>query len=178
MRDVATIATACFNLVKKGGGGRNVACNYHYICVKNSVQRVSGQTPPWADTPWKHTPLEGDTPWEGDNPWKQIPQEADTPQKQTPPGSRHPTPQKQCMLEDMGNKQAVHILLECILVFDLYLQGACPPAPLDLLLVSSLQHFNFNTCDVILETKQKHDMVVVVVLNETKRWSDFWSHLL
>ena len=43
-----------------------------------------------------------------------------TPQEQTPPRadtprSRHPPP-AQCMLRDMGNKQAVCILLECILV--------------------------------------------------------------
>ena len=29
MGDEATIATACCNLVKKGGDDRNVACNYH-----------------------------------------------------------------------------------------------------------------------------------------------------
>ena len=34
---------------------------------------------------------------------------------QVPPGTRY-TPQDQCMLGDMGNKRAVRILLECILV--------------------------------------------------------------
>ena len=37
-----------------------------------------------------------------------------------PPQSRHPleqTPPEQCMLGDTGNKRAVHILLECILVY-------------------------------------------------------------
>ena len=43
------------------------------------------------------------------HPRKQIP-----PRKQTPLGSRHPP--VQCMLGDTGNKRAVRILLECILV--------------------------------------------------------------
>ena len=42
------------------------------------------------------------------------------PGKQTTPGNRHPleadTPPVQCMLGDTGNKRAVRILLECILV--------------------------------------------------------------
>ena len=48
-------------------------------------------------------------------------------QRQTPPPSRHPPESRhpprirhtppQCMLGDMGNKQVVHILLECILVW-------------------------------------------------------------
>ena len=50
-----------------------------------------------------------------------IPPEADTPQGVDPPGADTPPweqtpPQEECMLGDMGNKQAVHILLECILV--------------------------------------------------------------
>ena len=38
-----------------------------------------------------------------------------TPPEQTPQGSRHPP--MQCMLGDTGNKRAVRILLECVLVF-------------------------------------------------------------
>ena len=37
------------------------------------------------------------------------------PQKQTPPRKQTPLP-VQCMLGDTANKQAVHIILECILV--------------------------------------------------------------
>ena len=49
------------------------------------------------------------------HPPKSRPPGADTPWEQTPPGSKHP-PGEQCMLGDMVNKWAVHILLECILV--------------------------------------------------------------
>ena len=41
----------------------------------------------------------------------------------TPPRSRPPweqTPREQCMLGDAGNKRAVRILLECILVLNLF----------------------------------------------------------
>ena len=62
----------------------------------------------WAGTPWQVPPLAGIlpgrytlpgqyTPWAGPPPWQVHPQE-------------------QCILGDTGNKQAVHILLECILV--------------------------------------------------------------
>ena len=37
------------------------------------------------------------------------------------PGSSHPLPREQCMLGDTGNKRAVRILLECILVFTINL---------------------------------------------------------
>ena len=47
--------------------------------------------------------------------WTDTPREADTPPEADPPGSRHP--REQYMLRDTGNKQAVRILLECILVF-------------------------------------------------------------
>ena len=84
-------------------------------CVKNSVHRGGtssgtpqagtpnppgqvppglippGQVPPWACTPPQVHPRAG-----------------------TPPGQVHP--QDQYMLGDMGNKRAVRILLECILV--------------------------------------------------------------
>ena len=82
---------------------------------------VHGGAPPgstWAGTPWAGTPLGRYTPRKVD------------PLAGTPPGQVHPwagtplppqtgTPPEQCMLGDMGNKQAVCILLECILVFTL-----------------------------------------------------------
>ena len=91
-------------------------------CVENSVHRgVSRQTnwadppvqtPPGADTPRADTPLGTHplgTPAPKDaDPLEQILLGADTPQADTP--------REQCMLGDMGNKRAVHILLECILV--------------------------------------------------------------
>ena len=55
-------------------------------------------------TPWEQTPL----------PLEQTPPRADNPLEQTPP--RADNPLVQCMLGDMGNKRAVHILLECIFV--------------------------------------------------------------
>ena len=50
-----------------------------------------------------------------------TPSRADIPLGADTPGIRHPpwgadTPTAQCMLGDMGNKRAVRILLECILV--------------------------------------------------------------
>ena len=60
------------------------------VCQEFCPQRgVSGQTPPWEQTPprSRHFPL-----------------------------GRHP-PLEQCILGDMGNKRAVRILLECILVW-------------------------------------------------------------
>ena len=56
--------------------------------------------------------------------WEQTPPrpEADPTPQAHPPGSRHPLeqtptyPPAQCMLGDTGNKRAVRILLECILV--------------------------------------------------------------
>ena len=69
------------------------------------------QTPPGAEPP-----MGSDTPRSRYSPQEQTP-----PRSRHPAGSRHPlgadTHQEQCMLGDMGNKQAVWILLECILVF-------------------------------------------------------------
>ena len=52
---------------------------------------------------------------------------ADTPWEQTPPHWEQTPPPAQCMLGDMGNKWAVHILLECILVtaHNAWLWGVC-----------------------------------------------------
>ena len=61
-------------------------------------------------------------PWDqADTPREQTPPGADTPSRSRHPrGTRHPpgadTP-PQCMLGDTGNKRAVRILLECMLVF-------------------------------------------------------------
>ena len=83
-------------------------------CVKNSVHKgggsgsvQAGPPQPRADTPpWEQTPPPGaDTP--SPPSWEQTP---DTPLIR----SRHPP--EQCMLGDTGNKRAVRILLECILV--------------------------------------------------------------
>ena len=67
---------------------------------------------PEADTPQEQTPRRAD------NPLEQTPPpgpEADTPRAEKPtPRADSPT---QCMLGDTGNKRAVRILLECILVF-------------------------------------------------------------
>ena len=60
-------------------------------------------------------------PWEGTPPWAGTPPGQVQPPGQVTPGQVHPPwagtqPQEQCMLGDMGNKRAVRILLECILV--------------------------------------------------------------
>ena len=74
---------------------------FSVACVKNSVH--GGGT--WAGTPpARYTP----------------------PIQVHSPGSYPRTPQEQCMLEDTGNKWAVCILLECILVLILvYLLISC-----------------------------------------------------
>ena len=61
-------------------------------------QRPPRSRPPHGQTPPRSRPLGADSP------------QADTPLEQTPPRPA------QCMLGDMGNKRAVRILLECILV--------------------------------------------------------------
>ena len=68
------------------------------------------QTPPGTDTPQSRHPDPKQTPSQ------QIPPGADTnhPEQTPPPRSRQPP--TQCMLGDTGNKRAVRILLECILV--------------------------------------------------------------
>ena len=70
-------------------------------------QTPRDQIPPGSRHPLGSRPLLGaDTPPGSRSPWEQTPPRAD------PPPSR-----EQCMLEDTGNKRAVRILLECILVF-------------------------------------------------------------
>ena len=80
------------------------------------------------DTPPQQTtnPPGADTPV----PRQQTPPEQTPPKADNPPGSRQPpgADPPQCMLGDMGNKRAVCILLECILV-DLYRDFLAKPAP-------------------------------------------------
>ena len=67
------------------------------------------QTPPGADTPQRRHPLGADTP---------------PPEQTPPPPSRHPpgadTPPAQSMLGDTVNARAVHILLGCNLVQEVF----------------------------------------------------------
>ena len=77
-----------------------------------------GRYTPWACTlPWADTP-----PWAGTPPGRYTPRAGTPPPRQVHPPGRYtprqvqPT-QEQCMLGDTGNKRAVHILLECILVW-------------------------------------------------------------
>ena len=90
---------------------------FSVACVKNSVHRggVPGHIPPWAGTPHlpgqvhplgRYTP-----PWAGTPPLGRY-----TPQQVHPWAGTSPPPE-QCMLGDTGNKRAVRILLECILVY-------------------------------------------------------------
>ena len=81
------------------------------------------QTPHGADTP---PPEQQTTPWsrlpQSRHPaWSRHPRSR-PPQSRHPP-SRHPpeqTPPVQCMLGDTGNKRAIRILLECILVVNMF----------------------------------------------------------
>ena len=68
------------------------------------VRYTPGQVLPWAGTPLGRYTHQAGTP---------------TRQVHPPPGQVHPL-WEQCMLGDMGNKRAVHILLECILVSYLF----------------------------------------------------------
>ena len=97
---------------------------FSQACVKNSVHRAGDVHPPWADTPfpWADTPFPwADTPFPwadtpsplADNPRVDTPSPGQTPPRQTPPG-RHP-PGRRVM------QRTVHILLECILVFAIYI---------------------------------------------------------
>ena len=78
-----------------------------------------GQTPPEQTPPGRHPPGRyplgrhplGRHPHPGRHPPGQT-----APWEMTPPRSRLPPPPVQCILGDTGNKLAVPILLECILV--------------------------------------------------------------
>ena len=92
-------------------------------------QCMLGYTPSGADTPRADTP-----PQEQTSSWEQT-----FHQEQTP--SHEQTPPAQCMLGDVGNKQAVRILLECILVSNIFYR-----------LYSSCGKLMFSQMSVILST--------------------------
>ena len=85
----------------------------------------------------RYTPQTRYTPWTWYTPDQVHPQTRYTPWDQVhPPGTRYTprtrftpwtryTPQEQCMLGDTGNKRAVRILLECILVVLIFVQTSC-----------------------------------------------------
>ena len=80
--------------------------------VPGQVHPPGRYTPPWAGT---HPPRAG-TPPDRYTPLGRYTPLAGTPPRQVHPLADTPTPE-QCMLGDTGNKRAVRILLECILVF-------------------------------------------------------------
>ena len=92
------------------------------VCVKNSVHRGEylGRYPP----DQVHPPGPGTPPRPGTPPGRYTYPRDQVPPIGTPPGSgtlsRTRYPPEKCMLGDTGNKRAVSILLECILVFNLY----------------------------------------------------------
>ena len=108
-----------------------------YTCL-SVILFTGGST--WAGTPpgTRYTPPVPGTPRDQVHPqagtplWPGTPPGPDTP----PPGTRytpwdqvHPpdqVPPEQCMLGDTGNKRAVRILLECILVEILFLEDISP----------------------------------------------------
>ena len=83
------------------------SCIFTALSVSHSVHRGGVCLSAWWDTP----------------PGSRHPPVADTPRGRHPPRSRHTLrsrhPPSQCMLRDKGNKRAVRILLECILVVNL-----------------------------------------------------------
>ena len=113
----------CWNLVSQN----ELCC--HFITARNEVRaRLCFYTCLWfcsqeGGSASVHAGIQSpdQTP-----PWDQTkPPRGQTPPRSRPPGIRPPTPgadphgpdaPEQCMLGDMGNKRAVRILLECILV--------------------------------------------------------------
>ena len=81
--------------------------------VSTSVH--TGYTSPWEQTPQEQTPAEAHTSRSRHLLGAETSPRADTPPEQTHPRQSRPPP-AQCMLGDTGNKWAVRILLECILV--------------------------------------------------------------
>ena len=93
-------------------------------------------TPPWQVYPLAGTPPQQVHPLAGTPPWQIPPRPVHPPAGTPPPGQVHPLagtppagtpwqvhpragtppPREQCMVGDKGNKWAVCILLECILV--------------------------------------------------------------
>ena len=97
----------CINIFttrKRSLGQGNI---FSSVCQEFCPQKagVPGQVHPLG----RYTPQAGKTPWAGTPPWTGTP---------NPPWQVHPpTHPEQCMLGDTGNKQAVRILLECMLVY-------------------------------------------------------------
>ena len=86
---------------------------FSVACVKNSVHgggTRAGTPPGQVHPPGRYTPPRQVHPLGRYTPLGRYP-----PWAGTPPGQLHP-PREQCMLGDTGNKRAVRILLECILV--------------------------------------------------------------
>ena len=91
------------------------------VCLSTTPSTWVG-TPPGSDTPPgnRYPPRTRYTPQDQVHPPRQV----HTPRDQVPPQTRYtpgqvpppPGPGTQCMLGDTGNKRAVDILLECILV--------------------------------------------------------------
>ena len=74
--------------------------------------------PPGKKTPFlarQTTPGKETSPGKAGHPLARRPPIKETPQQGDPPGKAE-LPRPQNMLGDVGNKMAVHILLECILV--------------------------------------------------------------
>ena len=87
-------------------------CFYTCVSVHRGESTWAG-TPPDQVPPWDQVhPLGPGTPWDQVHaPGPGTPSGT----RYTPPWTRY-TPRWQCMLGDTGNKRAVRILLECILV--------------------------------------------------------------
>ena len=101
---------------------KSVKVMFLHVSVHRGGGGVPGQVPPWTRyIPWAGTPPRpGTTPWVGTTPRPGKPPSLDQvhpPGLDTPLQTRY-IPPEQCMLGDTGNKRAVYILLECILVLN------------------------------------------------------------
>ena len=110
-----------------------------FVCPQGG-EGVPEQVPPGRYTSWAATPPGQVQPPAGTPPWAGTPPRPGTPPAGTPPGQLLPqagtppgrytplgryTPQEQCMLGNTGNKRAVRILLECILIEKIFLFANC-----------------------------------------------------
>ena len=138
-------APVCHSVHREGGGTwagtpRQVHPLGRYLRAGTPPGQVSpGRYTPLAGTPplGRYTTLAGTYPQAGTPLWpgtppsqvhhpgqvhpliRYTPEQVHPPGRYTPPGRYPPsryTPREQCMLGDTGNKRAVRILLECILV--------------------------------------------------------------
>ena len=135
-KDVMGVHTAGYSVItarkRSLGQGYILALVCHSVYRRGRPRQVPpGQVHPLAGTPpGRYTPLGRYTPWEG-IPWQvhpragntpgQVQPWAFTPPRQVPPWAGTPPtrvgtpPSNACW--DTVNKRAVHILLECILVY-------------------------------------------------------------